>query len=55
MAERCVLVGQSGGPTAAINASLAGVIAAGILEGARVEGMRYGIQGCSGSLSSGPR
>lgn len=45
MAERCVLVGQSGGPTAAINASLAGVIAAGILEGARVEGMRYGIQG----------
>ena len=43
--EKCVLVGQSGGPTAAINASLAGVIAAGILEGARVEGMRYGIQG----------
>ena len=45
MAEKCVLVGQSGGPTAAINASLAGVIAAGILEGSRVEGMRYGIQG----------
>ena len=43
--EKCVLVGQSGGPTAAINSSLAGVIAAGILEGARVEGMRYGIQG----------
>ncbi len=43
--EKCVLVGQSGGPTAAINSSLAGVIAAGVLEGARVEGMRYGIQG----------
>ncbi|WP_455137304.1 diphosphate--fructose-6-phosphate 1-phosphotransferase [Thermophilibacter sp.] len=43
--EKCVLVGQSGGPTAAINSSLAGVIATGILEGARVEGMRYGIQG----------
>lgn len=43
--EKCVLVGQSGGPTAAINASLAGVIAAGIFEGAVVEGMRYGIQG----------
>lgn len=43
--EKCVLVGQSGGPTAAINSSLAGVIAAGIFEGARVEGMRYGIQG----------
>ena len=43
--ERCVLVGQSGGPTAAINSSLAGVISAGIEEGARVVGMRYGIQG----------
>ena len=46
--DACVLVGQSGGPTAAINSSLAGVIAAGILEGARVEGMRYGIQGFLG-------
>ena len=43
--EKCVLVGQSGGPTAAINASLAGVISAGIDAGARVVGMRYGIQG----------
>ena len=43
--EKCVLVGQSGGPTAAINASLAGVIAAGMDAGARVVGMRYGIQG----------
>ena len=43
--ERCVLVGQSGGPTAAINSSLAGVISAGIEAGARVVGMRYGIQG----------
>ena len=31
MSEKCVLVGQSGGPTAAINASLAGVIAAAVL------------------------
>ena len=45
MSEKCILVGQSGGPTAAINASLAGVIAAGIEAGVRVEGMRYGIQG----------
>ena len=43
--EKCVLVGQSGGPTAAINASLAGVISAGIEANARVIGMRYGIQG----------
>lgn len=40
-----VLVGQSGGPTAAINASLAGAyeVAAGL--GARVLGMRFGIEG----------
>ena len=45
MSEKCVLVGQSGGPTAAINASLAGVIAAARSLGVRVTGMRYGIQG----------
>ena len=44
-AEKCVLVGQSGGPTAAINASLAGAIAAARSQGVRVTGMRYGIQG----------
>ena len=45
MSEKCVLVGQSGGPTAAINASLAGVIAAARSLGVHVTGMRYGIQG----------
>ena len=45
MSEKTVLVGQSGGPTAAINASLAGVVAAARSVGARVTGMRYGIQG----------
>ncbi len=40
-----VLVGQSGGPTAAINSSLAGVVAAGRAAGVRVTGMRYGMQG----------
>ncbi len=45
MSEKCVLVGQSGGPTSAINSSLAGVIAAGVFDGTRIEGMRYGIQG----------
>ena len=40
-----VLVGQSGGPTSAINASLAGVVAGARAESARVTGMRYGIQG----------
>ena len=49
--EKCVLVGQSGGPTAAINASLAGVISAGMDAGARVVGMRYGIQGFLGGRS----
>ena len=44
-ADTCVLVGQSGGPTSAINSSLAGVIAAGVFDGVRIEGMRYGIQG----------
>ena len=44
-AEKCVLVGQSGGPTAAINASLAGVFSATRAAGLRSIGMRYGIQG----------
>ena len=44
--EKNVIVGQSGGPTAAINASLAGVYAAAKALGApRVLGMRYGIEG----------
>lgn len=43
--ERCVLVGQSGGPTAAINSSLAGVVSATRAAGLRSVGMRYGIQG----------
>ncbi len=40
-----VLVGQSGGPTAAINASLAGVVCAARAAGLSALGMRYGIQG----------
>lgn len=40
-----VLVGQSGGPTAAINASLAGVIETASAAGMRLLGMRYGIEG----------
>ena len=40
-----VLIGQSGGPTAAINASLAGVVGATRAAGLRAVGMRYGIQG----------
>ena len=40
-----VLVGQSGGPTAAINSSLAGVYATALSMGAGVLGMRYGIEG----------
>lgn len=41
-----VLVGQSGGPTAVINASLAGVYEAARSLGApRIYGMKYGIQG----------
>jgi 6-phosphofructokinase 1 len=38
-----ILVGQSGGPTAVINCTLAGVLDA--ANGARVLGMRYGIEG----------
>ena len=40
-----ILVGQSGGPTTAINASLAGVVRAAHAQGLRVLGMRNGIQG----------
>lgn len=40
-----LLFGQSGGPTAAINASLAGAVGAGVEAGARCFGMRYGIEG----------
>ncbi len=40
-----VLVGQSGGPTAAINSSLAGVYETAESIGAGVLGMRYGIEG----------
>lgn len=41
-----VIVGQSGGPTAAINSSLAGVYRTAIERGAKkVYGMRNGIQG----------
>lgn len=41
-----VLVGQSGGPTAVINSSLAGVISASLRLGAKkVYGMKYGIEG----------
>ncbi len=41
-----VIIGQSGGPTAVINASLAGVIRASWKEGIRrIYGMHYGIEG----------
>lgn len=40
-----IIVGQSGGPTAAINSSLAGVYKAGKRAGAKVYGMRNGIEG----------
>lgn len=41
-----IIVGQSGGPTAAINSSLAGVYRTAIDRGAKkVYGMRHGIQG----------
>ena len=42
---RTILVGQSGGPTAAINASLAGAVRAAHAQDLRVLGMRNGIQG----------
>ena len=41
-----VIVGQSGGPTAVINSSLAGVYKTAMERGyEKVYGMRYGIQG----------
>ena len=41
-----ILVGQSGGPTAVINASLAGVLSAARQAGiGKIYGMRYGLQG----------
>ena len=44
--KRNVIVGQSGGPTAAINSSLAGVYNTAIERGfKKVYGMRHGIQG----------
>ena len=44
--KRNVIVGQSGGPTAVINSSLAGVYNTAIERGAKkVYGMRHGIQG----------
>ena len=44
--KRNVIVGQSGGPTSAINSSLAGVYRTAIDRGAKkVYGMRHGIQG----------
>jgi 6-phosphofructokinase 1 len=45
MKKPVVAVGQSGGPTAAINASLAGVIEGARSLGGRTIGMRYGIEG----------
>lgn len=44
--KRNVIVGQSGGPTAAINSSLAGVYRTAIDRGAnKVYGMLHGVQG----------
>ena len=44
--KRNVIVGQSGGPTSAINSSLAGVYRTAIARGAKkVYGMVHGIQG----------
>ena len=40
-----IIVGQSGGPTAVINASLAGVAAAARGGGGKLYGMRHGVQG----------
>ena len=40
-----VIVGQSGGPTAVINSSLAGVYRTAVDRGQKVYGMLYGIQG----------
>ena len=46
MAKKNIVVGQSGGPTAVINSSLAGVIAAARDLGYdKIYGMHHGIQG----------
>ena len=45
---KTILVGQSGGPTAAINASLAGVIRTAYSHNLHILGMRNGIQGFLG-------
>ncbi len=46
MAQRNIVVGQSGGPTAVINSSLAGVVAAAKDLGYdKIYGMHHGIQG----------
>lgn len=46
MKGKSIIVGQSGGPTAAINASLAGVYTAALKANAsHIYGMRYGING----------
>jgi 6-phosphofructokinase 1 len=45
MKKPVVIVGQSGGPTAAINATLAGVVEGARSLGGRTIGMRYGIEG----------
>ena len=50
------IVGQSGGPTAVINASLAGVVDAAARGRciARTFGMRFGIEGVLDSFSGDP-
>ena len=51
--KKNVIVGQSGGPTAVINASLAGVYKTAKDMGAdTIYGMRYGIQGLVGEKDS---
>uniref|UniRef100_UPI0028E33A20 6-phosphofructokinase n=1 Tax=Lancefieldella parvula TaxID=1382 RepID=UPI0028E33A20 len=42
---RKILIGQSGGPTVAINSSLAGIIARAHEEGIEIYGMQNGIEG----------
>ena len=44
--QRNIIIGQSGGPTAVINSSLAGVFKTAKDRGAgKIYGMRYGIHG----------
>ena len=48
-----VIIGQSGGPTAVINSSLAGVYKAACSLGAdKVYGMKYGIEGLLKALDA---